>query len=155
MEEAFPFHCVINLARGQGRRFAAQGESERVGLEAVRYPAVDRKRLGGRAGLHPRYCRVVPPSPRAVAEAVAELRAHPPNPHDVRDHALRVMTEQRQRFFALGQRIYEVENTGRDFARDFYADFRHRMADWQPNRSVMEVWRRMFADTADGRSGSK
>jgi hypothetical protein len=90
---------------------------------------------------------------------VEELIAHPPNPHDVRDHALRVMCEQRRRFFELGQQLYEVENTGRDFARDFYAGFRQKMADWQPNRNVMDVWRRMFgseppqADTARAMTG--
>jgi hypothetical protein len=75
---------------------------------------------------------------------VAEFKANPVSPHEVRDHALRVMTEQRQRFFALGQRIYEVENVGRDFARDFYANFRHKMAEWKPNAEVMGEWGRMF-----------
>jgi len=108
-------------------------------------PVVSTASTGGRdCWLHPRYTRVVPASARAVAEAVEELIAHPPNPHDVRDHALRVMTEQRRRFFELGQQLYEVENTGRDFARDFYASFRHKMADWQPNCRVMDEWRRIF-----------
>jgi glycosyltransferase involved in cell wall biosynthesis len=108
-------------------------------------PVVSTASIGGRdSWLHPRFSRVVPASVRAIAEAVEELIAHPPNPHDVRDHALRVMCEQRRRFFELGQQLYEVENTGRDFARDFYACFRQKMADWQPNRNVMDVWRRMF-----------
>ena len=110
-------------------------------------PVVSTASRGGRdCWLHPRYSRVVPASPRAVAEAVEELTAHPPNPHDVRDHALRVMCEHRRRFFELGQQLYEVENTGRDFARDFYASFRHKVADWQPNAAVMEVWARSFGN---------
>jgi glycosyltransferase involved in cell wall biosynthesis len=108
-------------------------------------PVVSTGSVGGReCWLHPRFSRVVPASARAVAEAVAEFKANPVSPHEVRDHALRVMTEQRQRFFQLGQRIYEVENAGRDFARDFYANFRHKMAEWKPNGEVMAEWKGMF-----------
>ncbi len=60
------------------------------------------------------------------------------------------MCEHRRRFFALGQKIYKVENEGQDFARDFYATFQHKVARWRPNDEVMTWWRRQFSGAVAG-----
>lgn len=101
-------------------------------------PVVSTASVGGRdCWLHPRYSRVVPPTPEAVAEAVGELKISDISPQAIRDHALRIICEQRFRFFELGQRIYEVHRCGADFARDFYSTFRSKMADWLPHEELM------------------
>jgi FkbM family methyltransferase len=103
-------------------------------------PVVSTSSVGGRdCWLHPQYSRIVPATSRAVAEAVAELKAAATNPWDIRDHAIKIICEQRQRFFRIGQDIYGTENRGMDFARDFYGSFRHKVAEWRSHRELLAL----------------
>ncbi|MEZ5942318.1 MAG: glycosyltransferase [Planctomycetaceae bacterium] len=105
-------------------------------------PVVSTPSLGGRdVWFDPRFTRIVPPRPDAVAAAVQELIDLNIDPHFVRNETLARIVEQRRAFCAAGQEIYLAEVVGRDFTRDFYAGFRNKGGDWRHPESVMEGWR--------------
>ena len=101
-------------------------------------PVVSTVSKGGRdAWYDPRFTRIVPDNPAAVAAAVAELASLRIPPEFVRSETLCRMWEHRRRFLNLGQTIYAAHHVGREFARDFYTNFTNKMGDWRVPGEVM------------------
>jgi len=124
----------VCLSEVEGAMFAAT-EYLLCGLPVVSTPS-----LGGRdAWFDPRFTRIVPPDPRAVAGAIQELISLKIPPQLIRNATIARMTEHRQRFTEAVQRIHTVEGTGRDFAREFYTNFRHKCGRWRAYREVLTV----------------
>lgn len=102
-------------------------------------PVVSTASVGGRdewfdAG----YARVVRDDPRAIAEAVRELIARDLSPHWIRQQVLRKVWGHRRRFVEVVQRIYDREQVGRDFAREWYGKFFNKMGHWRDLDEVMK-----------------
>lgn len=94
-------------------------------------PVVSTANVGGRdEWFDPRFCRTVPDDPAAIAAAVDELILLDIPPELVRRHTLRRLWEHRRRLLDIGQELYDAAGAGRDFARDFYARFTHRLGQW-------------------------
>ena len=108
-------------------------------------PVVSTVSVGGRdSWFDPRFTRIVPDDPRAVAEAVQELISLQISPELIRTETLNRMWEHRRRLIDLGQSIYAANHTGREFARDFYANFRNKIGDWCLPRDIMRGRRELF-----------
>jgi len=102
-------------------------------------PVVSTPSLGGRdEWFDTRFVRIVPDDATAIAEAVRELISLNLSPHLIRQETLRRVVEHRRRFFDLVQSIYDREQVGRDYARDWYSGFFHKMAHWRDVSAVME-----------------
>lgn len=122
----------ICLSETEGTMFAAT-EYLLCGLPVVSTPS-----HGGReTWFEPRFSRMVPADPTAVAAAVRELITIQFSPELIRNATIARMSEHRHRFTAAVQRILTHENSGRDFAREFYGKFRHKCGEWRANRDVM------------------
>jgi hypothetical protein len=48
------------------------------------------------------------------------------------------MARHRHQFCQLGQQIYAATGTARDFARDFYGNFKHKLGTWDDASKVMD-----------------
>ncbi len=104
-------------------------------------PVVSTGNLGGRnEWLDPEFCRIVPPDEQCVAAAVKELISRRIPPQEIRERTLAKMTEHRAKFCELGQEIYGAAGAGRDFARDFYAEFKPKLGKWGDASKVMELF---------------
>lgn len=104
-------------------------------------PVVSTVSKGGRdAWFEPEFSRIVPDDPQAVADAVAELIELKIPPEEIRETTLKRMWEHRCRFIDVGQSAYSAWNVGREFARDFYTNFRHKMGLWRPDEDVMKYY---------------
>jgi len=104
-------------------------------------PVVSTVSKGGRdAWFEPEFSRIVPDEPQAVADAVAELIELKIPPEEVREAALKRIWEHRRRFIDLGQLAYSAWNVGREFARDFYTNFTHKMGEWRAPEDVMKYY---------------
>ncbi|MCA8992184.1 MAG: glycosyltransferase [Planctomycetaceae bacterium] len=102
-------------------------------------PVVSTPSLGGRdAWFDPRFTRVVPPRPDAVAAAVQELIDLDLDPRFVRNETMSRMVEHRRVFCDAVQEIYLAEEIGRDFTRDFYTNFRNKGGNWRYSKDVLE-----------------
>ncbi len=124
----------VCLSACEGAMFAAT-EYLLCGL-----PIVSTRSLGGRdVWFDPRFTRIVPAEPGAIATAVQELAALQISPTLIRNATIARMSEHRHRFTAAVQKIHTAEGTGRDFAREFYTNFRHKCGTWRANRDVMSV----------------
>ncbi len=123
----------VCLSAIEGTMFAAT-EYLLCGLPVVSTPS-----LGGRdTWFDPRFTRIVPADPQAIADAVQELISFNISPYLIRNATIARLTEHRQRFTSAVQRIHNAEGTGRDFAREFYASFRNKIGTWRENRRVLE-----------------
>ncbi len=123
----------VCLSAIEGTMFAAT-EYLLCGLPVVSTPS-----LGGRdIWFDPRFTRIVPADPQAIADAVQELISLNISPYLIRNATIARLTEHRQRFTSAVQRIHNVEGTGRDFAREFYTSFRNKIGTWRENRRVLE-----------------
>ena len=123
----------VCLSAIEGAMFAAT-EYLLCGLPVVSTPS-----LGGRdTWFDPRFTRIVPADPQAIADAVQELISLNISPHLIRNATIARLTEHRQRFTSAVQRIHTAEGTGRDFAREFYTSFRNKIGTWRENRRVLE-----------------
>jgi glycosyltransferase involved in cell wall biosynthesis len=124
----------VCLSAVEGTMFAAT-EYMLCGLPVVSTPS-----LGGReTWFDPRFTRIVPPEPAAIAAAVRELISLNISPHLIRNATIARMSEHRHRFTQAVQKIFTSEGSGRDFAREFYTNFRHKCGTWRANREVMQV----------------
>lgn len=104
-------------------------------------PIVSTASKGGRdAWFDPEFSRIVPDDPQAVADAVAELIELKIPPEDIREATLKRMWEHRRRFIDVGQSAYSNWNVGREFARDFYTNFTHKMGEWRSPEDVMKFY---------------
>lgn len=104
-------------------------------------PVVSTVNKGGRdAWFEPEFSRIVPDDPQAVADAVAELIALKIPPAEIREATLKRMWDHRRRFIDVGQAAYSNWNVGREFARDFYTNFTHKMGDWRALEDVMKYY---------------
>jgi glycosyltransferase involved in cell wall biosynthesis len=102
-------------------------------------PVVSTPSLGGRdTWFDPRFTRIVPPDPDAIAAAIDELIGLNISPEFIRNETLDKMARQRQEIIAAGQAIYTAEQVGRDFARDFYRAFSNKFGTWSPVHDVMK-----------------
>lgn len=91
-------------------------------------PVVSTPSQGGRdVFFDPEVTRVVPPDPRAVAEAVAELIALRIPPREVRLRALVKIREQREDFIRLVEALFAQSGRTDRFADQFDAVFTHKM----------------------------
>ena len=123
----------VCLSAVEGTMFAAT-EYMLCGLPVVSTPS-----LGGReTWFDPRFTRIVPAEPAAIAAAVRELISLNISPNLIRNATIARMSEHRHRFTQAVQKIYTSEVSGRDFAREFYTNFRHKCGTWRPNREVMQ-----------------
>jgi hypothetical protein len=75
--------------------------------------------------------RIVPDDPIAVAQAVLNLIELGISPNFIRSRTLDRIAEHRQRLFQIGQAIYSAHGVGRDFARDFYLNFKSKLGNWR------------------------
>ena len=124
----------VCLSAVEGAMFAAT-EYLLCGL-----PVVSTQSLGSRdIWFDPRFTRVVPADPQAIAEAVQELIALDISPALIRSVTIAQMAEHRQRFTAAVQEIHTIEGSGRDFAREFYLNFRNKIGQWRAYRDVLKV----------------
>ena len=123
----------VCLSAVEGTMFAAT-EYLLCGLPVVSTPSE-----GGReTWFDPRFTRIVPPEPSAISAAVRELISLNLSPQLIRSATIARMTEHRQRFTTAVQKIHTAEGTGRDFAREFYTNFRHKCGRWRAYRKVLE-----------------
>ena len=124
----------VCLSAVEGTMFAAT-EYLLCGLPVVSTPS-----LGGRdTWFDPRFSRIVPADPRAIADAVQELISLNISPTLIRNATIARMSEHRHRFTTAVQKIHTAEGTGRDFAREFYTNFRHKCGRWRAYDKVLEV----------------
>jgi glycosyltransferase involved in cell wall biosynthesis len=101
-------------------------------------PVVSTASRGGRdEWFDPDFTRIVRDDPAAVADAVNELAAMNVSPQHVRQRTLRRLWPHRRRFVARIQDVYDSEQVGRDFAREWYSRFFHKMGYWRDPRQVM------------------
>lgn len=124
-------HVGLILSETEGGSYVT-AEYQLCGLPVVTTPS----RGGRETWLHPHYSRVVAANPTAIADAVADLKQANLDPLAIRSRVVALIAEQRQRLFILGQSIYEAQQIPRDFSRDFYASFTHRIAKWRPMHEV-------------------
>lgn len=102
-------------------------------------PVVSTRAVGGREEWldHP-FARLVADDPAEIAAAVAELVELRPPADEIRHEALRTLREHRRRFVDVGQQILDGESSGRDFAREWYSGFFHKLECWRPAEQVIE-----------------
>ncbi len=126
-------HVGVCLSDVEGAMYSAT-EYLLCGLPVVSTPS-----LGGRdQWFDPRFTRIVPAEPQAVANAVQELMQQKICPDFIRNATLDRITQQRQQFINAGQAIYTAERAGRDFARDFYLQFNSQLGHWLPAADVLQ-----------------
>jgi glycosyltransferase involved in cell wall biosynthesis len=139
----------VNLLLNQSRVGLCLSAVEGTMYAATEYllcglPVVSTASVGGRdSWFDPRFTRIVPDDPHAVADAVQELIALQISPDLIRAETLNRMWDHRRRFLDLGQSIYSAHNCSREFARDFYSNFRNKIGDWTLPRDIMRG-RRVF-----------
>ncbi len=98
-------------------------------------PIVSTANQGGRnEWLHADFCRIVATDPDSIARATLELAMENIPPEQIREQTLRQMTHYRRTFGELGQMIYDREQSGRDFLRDFYSTFHHKLGRWMSDK---------------------
>lgn len=116
-------HVGICLSAEEGQN-RATAEYVLSGL-----PVVSTPNLGGRNGLlRPSYWIEAAPEPRAVAAAVAELKARRLDPHAIRREAMALLAEDRQRLMQLIRAIYQ--NEGKIFPEHADWDQLYRRGTW-------------------------
>ena len=96
-------------------------------------PIVSTPSIGGRDYFFdPDYCAIVPPDPRAIADAVAAMVARNIPRNYVRERTLARVKRERERFIAFVQSHIEREGGGTDFAERFSELHREqRIKDWR------------------------
>ncbi len=112
--------CAVGLAlsREEGS-MNASGQYLLAGLPVVSTPSE-----GGRDDFyHPDYVRIVAPHPRAVAEAVSELRDCKLTSHEIRARTLERMREHRERLFRCVDELYASQGCHRSFAAEWPSVF--------------------------------
>lgn len=133
----------VNLLLNKSRVGLCLSASEGAMYAATEYllcglPVVSTVSDGGRdSWFDPRFTRIVADHPDAVAAAVQNLISCSIPPDFIRAETLNRMWEHRRRLLDLGQTIYAAKNVGRDFARDFYENFRHKLGEWCSPTDIM------------------
>ncbi len=101
-------------------------------------PVVSTASLGGRdEWFDPRYSRVVRDDPGAIADAVRELIALDLSPRWIRQQTLSRLWKHRRRLVDRVQDIYDREQVGRDYAREWYARFFNKLGRWREFGELM------------------
>jgi len=91
-------------------------------------PVVSTPSRGGRDFyFDPEFCRVVPPDPVAVADAVAELIRRDLPPEHIRAKTLPKLLHDRAKLLGFVRAIYEETGTHRDPIDDWRKTFTHAM----------------------------
>lgn len=102
-------------------------------------PVVSTVSLGGRdEWFDTKYVRVVRDEPPVIAEAVRDLISLKLPPHWIRQQALARLWRHRTRFLKVGQSIFDREQVGKDFAREFYGRFYNKMGRWRDHSELMQ-----------------
>jgi glycosyltransferase involved in cell wall biosynthesis len=123
----------VNAALNQCAVGLALSAEEGAMMASMQYllaglPVVSTQSLGGRDDFyHPDYTRIVADTPRAVAEAVAELRRCPLAPEEIRARTLALAEEHRQRLFRCVDEIYASQGCDRKFETEFPSIFVDRL----------------------------
>jgi glycosyltransferase involved in cell wall biosynthesis len=112
--------CAVGLAlsREEGAMYASM-QYLMAGLPVVSTPSE-----GGRADFyHPDYVRIVDPEPRAVADAVAELRECKLSAEEIHARSMAIARVHRQRLFRCVDEIYAEQGLRRSFEAEWPAVF--------------------------------
>lgn len=105
-------------------------------------PVVSTVSVGGRhEWFDPRFTRIVPDDPAAIADAVRQLISLQIPREHIRTETLERMWQHRRRFFDLGQTVYASMDVGRDFVRDFYSGFVSKLGVWCQPQEIMRLRR--------------
>jgi glycosyltransferase involved in cell wall biosynthesis len=108
--------CAVGLAlsREEGGMYASM-QYLMAGLPVVSTPS-----RGGRDEFyHPDYVRIVDPTPRAVADGVAEMRQCKVSAEQIRARTLARVEEHRRRLFRCMDEIYASQGCARSFEADW------------------------------------
>jgi glycosyltransferase involved in cell wall biosynthesis len=129
----------VNQALNQCAVGLALSREEGAMMASIQYllaglPVVSTPSLGGRDDFyHPDYVRVVEPTPRAVADAVAELREGKLAPDEIRALTLARMEPHRERLFGCVDEIRASQGCERRFATEWPSVFVNRMLAEEPD----------------------
>ena len=114
----------LALSREEGGMYAS-GQYLLAGLPVVSTPSE-----GGRDEFyHPDYVRIVDATPRAVTEAVSELRHCKVPPDEIRARTLATVSAQRQSLFRCVDEIYASQGCDRKFETEWPSLFVDKLID--------------------------
>lgn len=129
----------VNEALNQCAVGLALSHEEGAMMASMQYllaglPVVSTASLGGRDDFyHPDYVRIVADSPRAVADAVAELRHCKLSADEIRARTLALAWQHRRRLFACVDEIYASQACERKFETEFPSLFVDRLLSPEPD----------------------
>lgn len=102
-------------------------------------PVVTTTNQGGRNDwFHGDYVLTVPPDAASIARAVAEFVKNPPPAGMIRSRTISLMAAHRRRFGEWGQSIFDREGVHRDFLREVYHRFQHKLGNWTDSTSFQQ-----------------
>jgi glycosyltransferase involved in cell wall biosynthesis len=116
--------CAVGLAlsKAEGAMFAS------IQYLLAGLPVVSTPSRGGRHEFYdPDYVRIVDPTPRAVADAVRELRQCKVPAEEIRARTLARVWEHRERLFQCVDEIYASQGCDRKFAAEWPTVFQNKL----------------------------
>ena len=129
----------VNQALSQCEVGLALSREEGAMYSSIQYllaglPVVSTPSEGGRDDFyHPDYVRIADATPRAVAEAVSELRHCKVTPDEIRARTLARVWEHRERLFQCVDEIYASHGCDRKFAAEWPSLFENRLLSSEPD----------------------